>query len=323
QIGPRTGSVVGTISGSSASINANDFTYLTVKSADGRILENKDDVLDLLPTGANAPNIGEPINSSVCTFELNIDKLLEDFAIFDADTAANIVANAMNALTNPPSAVGSEIIWGDINVDYYYFVAVKTKKVETTADADIIGTFEFKRKAVKENGVEIYPEIKDEEHDFAINLWYDGNYSNTDALGETYYTVDDEATLKWDDMYILKFDSDDEVTLNFGYENEGEFTFDASGQGKMLINFNTNANEAICDANPGVEMFFVNFNGAKFNRTGIFEYEMENMAAAYEVVDGKLVEIKGLELDGDTATFATRTLGNYVFAAAELVAPVA
>ena len=90
----------------------------------------------------------------------------------------------------------------------------------------------------------------------------------------------------------------------------------------MVIDFNTKANEAICDANPGVKMFFVNFNGAKFNRVGEFEYEMEDMVAAYKVVDDQLVEINGLEIDGDTAVFSTRTLGNYVFADAELVNPV-
>ena len=209
-----------------------------------------------------------------------------------------------------------------VTTDYYYFLAVKTKKVDTTADADIIGTFEFNRKENRKETPVIAP-IKDEKHDFAINLWYDGNYNAEDGTGETFFTVGDgdEVSLKWDDMYILKFASDEEVTLNFGWENEGEFTVDASGQGKVLVNFNTKANEAIYAANEGVKMVFVNFNGAKFNRVGEFVYELEDMAAAYEIVDDKLVALNSLEIDGDTATFYTRTLGNYVFATAELVNP--
>ena len=235
----------------------------------------------------------------------------------DSIAKVTMTASAVTALKTAINGATASSFGTTASADYYYFVAVKTKKVDTTADADIIGTFEFNRKADNKKGI---AQIKDEEHDFAFNVWYDGNYNASN--GTTPYYIDDEVDLKWDDMYVLKFNSDEEVTINFGYEpNEGEFTVDASGQGKLLINFNTKANEAICDANPGVEMFFVNFNDAKFNRTGTFEYEMEDMVAAYKVVDDQLVEIAGLELDGDTATFSTRTLGNYVFAAAELVNP--
>ena len=48
---------------------------------------------------------------------------------------------------------------------------------------------------------------------------------------------------------------------------------------------------------------------------------MENLVAAYQIVDDQLVAINGLEISADTATFSTRTLGNYVFADAELVNP--
>ena len=207
--------------------------------------------------------------------------------------------------------------------DYIYAIAVKIKKVETTSDADIVGTFEFNRKKGEDKNGGTIAKIKDEKFDFAINVWYDGAY--VDASGSaTDFTVSDDVTLKWDDKYVLKFSSDEEVTINFGTdENEGEFTVDVSGQGKLLVNYSTKANEAICAANEGAKLFFVNFNGVKFNRTGTFEYEMEDMVAAYEVVGDKLVEIRGLEIDGDVATFATRTLGNYVFADAELVNPVA
>ena len=91
-----------------------------------------------------------------------------------------------------------------------------------------------------------------------------------------------------------------------------------------FLNYNTNADDAIVAANPGVKMHFVNFNGAKFNRTGEFAYEMEDGVAAYKVVDGALVAIPGCEYDvsEDAFVFNTRTLGSYVFADAELVNPV-
>ena len=107
--------------------------------------------------------------------------------------------------------------------------------------------------------------------------------------------------------------------------NEGTFTVDVSGQGKLFVMYDTKAVDAIVDANPGVKMHFVNFNGAKFNRTGEFAYEMEDGVAAYKVVDGALVAIPGCEYDeaDEAFYFNTRVLEKYVFANAELVNPVA
>ena len=214
---------------------------------------------------------------------------------------------------------------------YYYFVEFKVANKQTTADADIIGTLEFNRKAdedvestsAQSKGI---GKIKDVEVDFSFNVFFKDSYLNTSTDVNTLVT--DEINLKYDTNYALKFECDDEVELNFGDvendgTNEGTFTVDASGQGKLFVRYNTTPDEAIAAANPGVKMFFVNFNNAKFNRVGEFVYEMDDIAAAYKVVDGQLVEIKGLELDADSATFNTRVLESYVFADAELVNPVA
>jgi len=208
---------------------------------------------------------------------------------------------------------------------YMYFVAFKTAAKSGVADADVIGTVELSRKALKaEDAITGYnnAKIDDVEIDFAFNLFYD----NTWLAGAKKNTlVEDELTLKWDEEYALKFESDEDVELTFGTEpNEGTFTVDASGQGKVFLKYNTKADEAIVAANPGVKMHFVNFNGAKFNRTGEFMYEFEDGVACYKVVDGALVEIPGAEYDAadEAFYFNTRVLESYVFANAELVNPV-
>lgn len=199
---------------------------------------------------------------------------------------------------------------------WYYFVEIETYPRRDTGDSDIIGTFTFNRKSNSKKNIS---KIDDVEQDFFLNLWYEYNYND---FRTELYDIDDSVELKWDDLYVLKFNCDEEVEVEFGTEpNEGTFTVDVSGQGKLVIDFSTEPNEAIAAANEGVKMDFVNFNGAKFNRVGVFEYEMDGLAAAYQIIDGKLAEIKGLEIDGDTATFNTSRLGNYVFATAELVNP--
>jgi len=220
--------------------------------------------------------------------------------------------------------------YSSLPADYYYFVAFKTASKATTADADVVGTLELSRKKIKDddqvagayNG-----EIDDEEIDFAFNLFYETSWldgAETKVVLGTGSGEVDTLDLKWDKDYALKFNSDEEVELNFGYDavNEGTFTVDASGQGKVYLRYNTKADEAIVAANPGVKMHFINFNNVKFNRTGEFVYEMEEIAAAYKVVDGALVEIAGLEIEDDEVFFNTRVLESYVFADAELVNPV-
>jgi hypothetical protein len=48
---------------------------------------------------------------------------------------------------------------------------------------------------------------------------------------------------------------------------------------------------------------------------------MENAAYAYEVVDGKLAPIAGLEVEDGEFIFNTNTLKAYVFSDTELVKP--
>ena len=204
---------------------------------------------------------------------------------------------------------------------YAYFVELKTVAKETTSDADIIGTLTFNKKATSgaTAGTPKAYVFDDEEIDISVNLFYGDTWLTAKSL-----LIDGSSThqLKWDTNYALKFDSDEEVELEFGKDpNEGTFTIDVSGQGKVFFKYDTKANDAIVAANPGAKMFFLNFNNPKFNRTGEFMYEMEDGAYVYEIVDGKLVTIPGAEYDeGDEAFyFYTRALGSYVFSDVELV----
>ena len=205
---------------------------------------------------------------------------------------------------------------------YYYFIAMKVAKSTSVGDVDIIGEFELNRKA-KDKVVE----IDEYTYDFAVNVSINSGWlKNSGAEG--FYLKGDKANLKWDTDYALKFDNDDEIELSFGStqdgNNEGTFTVDVSGQGKLYLRYNTKVDDAIAEANPGVKIFALNFNGVKFNRTGEFAYEMEDGVAAYKVVNGALVAIPGCEYDesDETFYFNTRVLENYVFATAELVNPV-
>ncbi len=233
---------------------------------------------------------------------------------------------------------------------YYYFVKIGVNPYFTTGEEDIIGTLTFNQKADKDVDVTAFgadgeslsandasiAKTDDVECDIDINVHMERHFTDfkfkTNALSgdnSSQAFVTGDVSLEYDRAYALKFDYDDEVEIEFGGKdisgrNEGTFTVDVSGQGKVLLYLTTEANEAIVAANPGVEMKFINFLlPVKFNRAGEFTYEMEDIAAVYKVVGNQLVEIPGAEFDGDEVTFTTNTLTNYVFATAELVNPVA
>lgn len=214
-----------------------------------------------------------------------------------------------------------KIVKKNIQGDYKYFVELKTKAATTISDADIIGTLTFNMKKNKDaTALANNLEFDDAEIDIALAVYYENNWI------DSAYTVGSDAGIvyKPDTKYLVKFNSDGEEDLEFGLEqNEGIFTVDVSGQGKLLVEFNTKADEAIVDANPTAKLYFVNFNNIKFNRTGEFAYETEIFEFVYEIKDGKLVNIPSAEYDDadETIYFNTRTLGSYVFSDVELVNP--
>ena len=207
---------------------------------------------------------------------------------------------------------------------YYYFLEVVVADKATTADADIFGTVEFNRKANKRKSVEEIDECK-LEVDFTV--FYPNNWNRD---GEV---ISDRADLEWYTEYALKFNNDEEVELSFGSpsngNNEGTFTVDISGQGKIYLYYTTEGIDDITAANPSAKMDFLTFYGVngvgvKFNRVGEFVYEMEDGAYAYKIVDGELIEMPDCYSEQEEAfVFNTGILGSYVFSDTQLILPKA
>ncbi len=211
---------------------------------------------------------------------------------------------------------------GRFSSEPVYFPALIIKLKDSTAvtDADVIGTITLN----KRKGEQAY-RIKDAEIpvQFTASYYYDYMQSYGDTLG--LYVIDhDQQFICPGDPYLLKFDYDDEVELTFGSEsNEGSFTVDVSGQGKVLLLFDTMSNSAVEAANPNANMLFFGFNHVQFNRTGEFFYETETGGYIYELIDGMPVEIAMAEYDQADGGFRfhTHVLGNYVISDIPLVAP--
>ena len=205
---------------------------------------------------------------------------------------------------------------------YYYFLKIDIDEKESISETDIIGTVEFNRKADEDRNGNKIGKIDESRHDIEFAAFYEFNWLNPDFPT----IVSDRENFEWGNTYALKFDNDEVVELSFGTpnggNNEGIFEVDVSGQGKILLSYSTDPVEAIAAVNEGADMDFLVFNNAKFNRTGVFTYEMDNGAYAYRIVNGKLVEMPGCYDKSEEAfVFNTNRLEVYVFADRALVNP--
>lgn len=236
---------------------------------------------------------------------------------------------------------GSIVDKKDAVPGYYYFIEFKTVPKDTTSDADIVATVELNKSkkgddsiGTGSNKVDLNYKVKDMERDITINVGYERSYYAAKVLDSGYYTenaqelmvttdsVGDSIALAPDDPYLLKFDYDDEVEFTFGAfadQNEGVFTVDVSGQGKVLLYYTTILDDGIAAANPDAKIFALNFNNTKFNRTGEFTYEGEDFEYAYQVMEDGSLKLLG-EFDGEEISFKTRVLGQYLFSDVELTA---
>lgn len=199
---------------------------------------------------------------------------------------------------------------------YYYFIAIATNSSTSTSDADVIGTLTVSKSK--------HPKVDDLDMDIQVNVGWENNY-NSDNAGLGLNVTGDVGPLDDETNYALKFDYDDEVDIEF--EDGSIFTVDVSGQGKLLLYYDTEFNSKLAAKYPLAELNFWNGNGAKFNRVGemFLACKEDYSQFLYQVnADGTLSEVTGAEFDkyDEGFYFNTRVLGTYVISDMELdIAP--
>lgn len=197
---------------------------------------------------------------------------------------------------------------------YYYFLALAMESSSSTSDTDVIGTLTLSKSKA--------PKVDDLELNINLNVDWANSYRSSQS-----YVIDGSSSpeLTSETNYSLKFDYDDEADLEF--EDGSIFTVDVSGQGKVLVYYDTNFNSKIAAKYPLAELNFWNGNGAKFNRVGemFLACKEDYSQFLYQVnADGTLSEVPGAEFDkyDEGFYFNTRVLGTYVISDMELdIAP--
>lgn len=265
-----------------------------------------------LPAEYSATVILELVHAGEVWENFSLDMIRNMKVKAEWEEGGDLVASV--AVTVVRSTSWSDMDWTS-SQGYFPALVIALKDSAAIADTDLIGTVTLN----KSKGKQEY-RIKDAEIpiEFAIDYWY--SYRKYDTLNiDTDYQF-----ISPGEQYLLRFDYDDEVEFSFGAEpNEGTFTVDVSGQGKLLLIYDTKPNAAVEKANPDARLVFFGFNNASFNRTGEFFYEIETGKYIYELIDGMPVMIAGAEYDESDGGFRfyTRKLGRYVISDVELNMP--
>lgn len=152
-------------------------------------------------------------------------------------------------------------------------------------------------------------------------IYYDDQVTVTIGytLGED-YVMDDEYWVS-QDYAIIEFDEDlEECLLHF----DDESTYEAHLGNKTKYNFaySNQENEEIVRANPGAELYFMNFlSSPSFAKSGDLFIASEDAIYLYEINSGnQLKRLTSFRKEGYIGTTTSR-LGNYVASDRELVSP--
>lgn len=178
---------------------------------------------------------------------------------------------------------------------YEYWIKITTKDSATTKDIDVVGKVSVgtsKSSAEKDQEVSV---------DFTLtnaNTNNPGNY--TDREDDVYIEPGERAVVSFAD------DASDEFTVEFG--DDAYFVFNARGQGKLNLAYNTKYNKDFAYDYDDANIDFINFEGEPTtNRTGTLYIYADEDSYIYEVTSKGAKKINGAYYDDDEEAWVIRT----------------
>ena len=181
---------------------------------------------------------------------------------------------------------------------YDYWVEITTKTSSTTKDNDIVGDIwvgsssknSAKKDAEKENDI------------FRVDITLSNANPEMDDEYEDYVSIEP------DTRAVVKFadDASDEFEVEFG--DDARFVFNARGQGKLNLAYNTKYNKDFAYDYDDANIDFINFEGEPTtNRTGTLYIYADEDSYIYEVTSKGAKKINGAYYDDDEEAWVIRT----------------
>ena len=223
----------------------------------------------------------------------------------DKFVTENVETTATNAVTSAIDSADSSIVWKSKTVtntqpQYEYWVKITTKDSATTKDIDVVGsvwvgTSKSSAKKEKDGSEDKF------RADFTLtNANKNDPGSYTDREDDVYIEPGERAVVSFAD------DASDEFTVEFG--DDAYFVFNARGQGKLNLAYNTKYNKDFAYDYDDANIDFINFEGEPTtNRTGTLYIYADEDSYIYEVTSKGAKKINGAYYDDDEEAWVIRT----------------
>lgn len=177
---------------------------------------------------------------------------------------------------------------------YAYWVKISTKESTGTKDIDLVGDISIGRTKTSAKGNEVTLGVTLTNTDNANK----GNY--TDREDDVYIEPGERAVVSFAD------DASDEFEVEFG--DDAYFVFNARGQGKLNLAYNTKYNKDFAYDYDDANIDFINFEGEPTtNRTGTLYIYADEDSYIYEVTSKGAKKINGAYYDDDEGAWVIRT----------------
>lgn len=177
---------------------------------------------------------------------------------------------------------------------YAYWVKISTKESTGTKDIDLVGDISIGRTKTSAKGNEVT---------LGVTL------TNTDNANKGDYTDrEDDVYIEPGERAVVSFadDASDEFEVEFG--DDARFVFNARGQGKLNLAYNTKYNKDFAYDYDDANIDFINFEGEPTtNRTGTLYIYADEDSYIYEVTSKGAKKINGAYYDDDEEAWVIRT----------------
>lgn len=178
---------------------------------------------------------------------------------------------------------------------YTYWVKIDTKDSVTTKDIDVVGSISV---GTTKSNADKWPSLS-----MGVTL------TNTDNANKGDYTDrEDDVYIEPGERAVVSFadDASNEFTVEFG--DDAYFVFNARGQGKLNLAYNTKYNREFAYDYDDANIDFINFEGEPTtNRTGTLYIYADEDSYIYEVTSKGAKKINGAYYDDDEEAWVIRT----------------
>lgn len=257
--------------------------------SDGTVYDTKDDAVralgiveatanDMIPMSAGADANGVAI-SSLSTLKAGYE---------------DQIRSAINGWTDFSAMTETKTGGYTSSTQYEYWVKISTKDSATTKDIDVVGT------------ISVGTSKSSAEKDEKLSIDFTLTNANTDNDGY-FDDVDSDITIEDGERAVVSFADDaGELIVEFG--DDAWFEFNARGQGKLNLAYNTKFNRDFAYDYDHANIDFINFVAEPTtNKTGTLYIYADEDSYIYEVTSKGAKKINGAYYDDDEGAWVIRT----------------